>query len=88
MVEVSVAKDRNVDIALNIESARKTEVAVSFAGQTRIYASGAIGHVNQNKVGAFSYAKRFLGADANVHGTEDLSSLLGMEKRFYDYQVI
>jgi molecular chaperone DnaK (HSP70) len=62
--KVGLATDRKIDIALNIESARKTESSVSFAAQTRIYAAAAIGHQNQGKAGAFSYIKRFLGADA------------------------
>ncbi len=59
---------------------------MSFAAQTRVYASGAIGHQNQGKPGAFSYMKRFLGADAR-DAKEDITQITGMDKMFYDFGV-
>ena len=94
MCKVSSATYRKGDIALNIESARKTETSVSFAAQTRTYAAAAIGHQNQGKPGAFSYIKRFLGADVAAHkekvGKEtpkQVEDLLGMPASMYDYPV-
>ncbi|CAD7946352.1 unnamed protein product [Amoebophrya sp. A25] len=91
-MKVTLVKDREADLALNIHSQRKTPAAVSFAGQVRAFGDQALASQNRNDVGAFSYINRLLGQGVDEACTEEehlakdpkcIDNALGLSNEYY-----
>lgn len=79
--KVSLIKDRKFDIALNIESKRKTDNAVSFNNQVREFSSPAMNAINKAQPASYNFLKPLLGLAANEF--EEGKSPLGFEESHY-----